>query len=126
MGIISLEGIEFFAYHGYYDEEQKMGNKYSVDIMVATSFLKAAEHDQLSATVNYETLYGIIKQEIKQPSKLLESIAKRIIDKTFRKYPGLEWVQVSISKFNPPVGGVCTKAKVILKLDQDLKELPVW
>ena len=31
MGKVALEGIEFFSYHGYYEEEQKLGNKYEVN-----------------------------------------------------------------------------------------------
>lgn len=119
MGIISLEGIEFFAYHGYYDEEQKIGAKYAVDISVEADFTPAAEHDELTMTVNYEKLYAIIKQEIKQPSKLIENIAKRIIDRTLAGFPLVNSVEVSISKFNPPVGGVCNRAKVTMKQDRD-------
>lgn len=115
MGIITLEGIEFFGYHGFYDEEQKIGNKYSIDISVRAPFEEAAVHDQLSETINYEKLYKIIKQEVKKPSKLLENIAKRIIDRTFATFENVEVIEVSISKFNPPVGGVCNRAKVTLK-----------
>jgi 7,8-dihydroneopterin aldolase/epimerase/oxygenase len=115
MGIISLEGIEFFAYHGYYDEEQKIGAKYAIDISVETDFNRAAEKDELASTVNYEFLYRIIKEEVKKPSKLLENIARRIIDRVFFEFPEIEKVEVGISKFNPPVGGVCNRARVILR-----------
>jgi 7,8-dihydroneopterin aldolase/epimerase/oxygenase len=115
MGIVSLEGLEFFAYHGYYAEEQKVGNKYAVDIFVETSFDKAARYDELKGTVNYEVLYKIIKKEMDVPSKLLENIAKRIIDSTFINFPDAKSVEVNISKFNPPIGGVCYRARIILK-----------
>jgi 7,8-dihydroneopterin aldolase/epimerase/oxygenase len=115
MGIVSLEGLEFFAYHGFYDEEQKVGNKYAVDISVVTVFDKAAEEDQLAGTVNYEKLYKIVFDEMAKPSRLLENIGKRIIQSTFRKFPEIESVEVSISKFNPPIGGVCNRARVVLK-----------
>jgi 7,8-dihydroneopterin aldolase/epimerase/oxygenase len=115
MGIISLEGIEFFAYHGYYDEEQKIGAKYSIDISVEADFDQAARKDELAFTVNYENLYRIIKEEVKIPSKLLENIARRILDRVFNEFPVIERVEISISKFNPPVGGVCNRARIFLK-----------
>jgi 7,8-dihydroneopterin aldolase/epimerase/oxygenase len=115
MGIISLEGIEFFAYHGFLDEEQKIGNKYSVDISVKVDFSLAAKSDKLKETVNYEELYKIIREEINQPSRLLEHIGKRIITHSFKQFPEITDVEVSISKFNPPIGGVCQRAKVTLK-----------
>lgn len=114
MGIISLEGIEFFAYHGFLDEEQKIGNKYAVDISTTVDFSAAAESDKLKETVNYEELYKIIREEINQPSRLLEHIGKRIIDHCFKQFPEITGVTVSISKFNPPIGGVCQRAKVTL------------
>ena len=57
MGRITLEGLEFFAFHGYYDEEQKIGNKYGVDITVETTLEKAQTDDKLSETIDYEELY---------------------------------------------------------------------
>ena len=114
MGIISLEGIEFFAYHGFLDEEQKIGNKYSVDISVKVDFSAAAESDKLRETVNYEDLYHIIREEINKPSRLLEHIGKRIIRHAFNQFAEITDIEVSISKFNPPIGGVCHRARVTL------------
>lgn len=115
MGLIALEGIEFFAKHGVYGEERKVGNKYSVDIIVESNLDEAAINDDISIAVNYELLYKIIKKEMKKPSKLLENIAHRIIEQAFSAYPGVHRVQVSVSKFNPPIGGICHKAKVTLE-----------
>lgn len=115
MGTIALEGLEFFSYHGFYDEEQKIGNKYSVDIIVTADFSEAARRDRLSATVNYEDLYRITTGVMKQSARLLEHIAHQIIQDIRTQYPDLESVEVSVSKFNPPIGGVCHRAKITLK-----------
>ncbi len=118
MGRVSLEGLEFFAYHGFYDEEQKVGNKYAVDLTVFTDFDKAADHDKLSETVNYESLYKIVAAEMSIRSRLLENIGKRIINSIFKNFPQVDAIDVSIAKFNPPIGGVCKTAKVSLKRDR--------
>ncbi len=115
MGIITLEGLEFFSYHGYYDEEQKIGNKYSVDIVVTANFDEAAQRDRLSATVNYEHLYQITKDVMQQSARLLEHVAYGIIQGIRQQYPNLEAVEVSVSKFNPPIGGVCHRARITLR-----------
>jgi dihydroneopterin aldolase len=112
---IILENIEFFAYHGYYDEEQKIGNKYTVDICVEADLSKAAQSDKLADTINYEKLYQVVAEEIAKPTRLLEHIAQRIINSTFQKFGQVDSIKVCIAKHNPPVGGVCGKAKVILK-----------
>ncbi len=115
MDIVALEGLEFFAYHGYYQEEQKVGNKYAVDIKVMADFHKAAVHDILSETVNYESLYTIIRDEMKISSKLLENIGERVIKAVFEKFEHINKIEVSISKFNPPIGGVCNRARITMK-----------
>lgn len=112
---IILENIEFFAYHGYYDEEQKIGNKYTVDICVEADLEKAAQNDKLADTINYEHLYQVVAKEMAKPTRLLEHIAQKIIDALFDEFVQIRAVEVCVGKHNPPVGGVCGKAKVILK-----------
>ncbi|EMR02105.1 dihydroneopterin aldolase [Cesiribacter andamanensis] len=114
MGKVSLEGMEFFAYHGYYDEEQKMGNKYAVDVAVETDLTAAARHDSLAETINYELLYKIIARAMSKPSRLLEALNLQIILEVFHTFPAADRVEVSISKFNPPIGGVCRQARVTM------------
>lgn len=115
MGRITLEGIEFFAYHGFYQEERKTGNRYSVDITVEANLSQAAEEDDLKETIDYEKLYQLVSDEMQKPSQLLEHIGHRLIEQTFSKFPEISLVEVSVSKFNPPVGGVCKRAVVTLR-----------
>lgn len=114
MGKITLEGLEFFAYHGFYKPERLTGNRYSIDLSVFTDFKPAAQHDDLSETINYETLYKIVKEEMGKPSKLLEHIALRILEKVFQEFSGVEKGEIKVVKFNPPIGGVCKNANVVL------------
>lgn len=113
-GKIILEGLEFFAHHGYYAEEQKIGNKFAVDITIYTDLADAAEHDDLKETINYEALYRLIRHEMSEPTKLLEHLGKRIIDVVFLHFPSVYEIEVSVSKYNPPVGGICHRATVSL------------
>lgn len=115
MGTVALEGLEFFAYHGYYDEEQKVGNKYSLDITIETDFALAAQNDRLNGTVNYEELYAIAAEVMQERARLLEHIAYRLIEKVRAKYPNVAKVHVAVSKFNPPIGGVCLRSKITLE-----------
>ncbi|WP_192821774.1 dihydroneopterin aldolase [Rufibacter sp. LB8] len=115
MGQIALEGMEFFAFHGYYDEEQKIGNKYGVDLYLLTDLHAAASSDNLDQTVNYERLYKLVLKEMGQPARLLEHLGHRIIEGIYQEFPFVEQITVSVSKFNPPLGGICHKAKVTLE-----------
>lgn len=107
--------MEFFAYHGTSDEEQKIGNKFSIDVIINTDFLEAAKYDRLRDTVNYEVIYSVVSQAMQKPSRLLEHIAYKIIEGIRNTYPNVEIIEVSVSKFNPPVGGVCARSKIKMK-----------
>lgn len=112
MGRVSLEGLEFHAYHGVYAHERSSGNKFEVDIFVDTPISDSAFQDDLSGTINYEELYAIVKQEMEKPAKLLEKVGNAIAKRTLKAFPQSTEVEVKISKFNPPIGGVCKKASV--------------
>jgi dihydroneopterin aldolase len=113
-GKILLEGLEFHAYHGVYPHERDSGNWFEVDISVVTDFTQGAKHDEISGTVNYETLFRIIKEEMEKPSKLLETVAEQIVDTVMSTLPAVEKLELKISKLNPPIGGKCRKAAVVL------------
>ncbi len=105
MGLIAVEGMRFYAYHGFYKEEQKIGQYYLVDVHVHTDFEQAAEEDSLYATINYETIYLAAKIELNKPTRLLETIATRITDSLKNKFANIEEIRVRVSKLQPPLGG---------------------
>ncbi|HTE32711.1 MAG TPA: dihydroneopterin aldolase [Chryseolinea sp.] len=113
-GKVELEGLEFHAFHGLYPHERESGNWFEVDIAVETDFSAAAAKDELSGTVNYETLFRIIKDEMDKPAKLLETIAEKIVNDVLSELPAALNVQLKISKLNPPIGGKCKKATISL------------
>jgi 7,8-dihydroneopterin aldolase/epimerase/oxygenase len=115
LATIALEGLEFFAYHGVLDEEQRIGNKYSIDIVIEADAHEAAQYDRLRGTVNYEVIYKITAEVMQTRARLLEHIAYKIINQIRIEYPDIESVAVSVSKYNPPVGGVCHRSKITLK-----------
>jgi len=109
---IELLGLEFFAYHGVYDEEQKAGNNFIVNLSVAGNFDAAVENDDLKGTIDYEKLYALISDEMKIRSRLLEHVAGRIINRVIKVLPEVKEIEVGIEKLNPPINGKCRATKV--------------
>jgi dihydroneopterin aldolase len=114
-GRISLEGLEFHAFHGVYAHERESGNWFEVDISVVTDIDVPARTDNLSDAVNYETLFRIVKAEMDRPTHLLESVAGKIIQEVFATLRGVQEVHLKISKINPPLGGKCKRASVEIR-----------
>ncbi len=114
VGKISLERMEFYAHHGFYLEERTIGNKYEVSVNLEVDFKNAASNDDLAGTINYEAVYDIVKSIMSVEAKLLEHIASKIITGLKNAFPNLISVEVSVSKLNPPIKGLCKKATVTL------------
>lgn len=119
MDKIVLHNMEFFAYHGFYDEEQKIGNKYAVTITLLLDLSKPGLSDRLSDTVSYEDVYKYVKKIMDKPTRLLENIANNISEALFTNYTQIRNVEISVSKYNPPIGGVCEKAEIIIYRTRD-------
>ena len=114
MGKIILKGMEFFAYHGCHSEEQIIGNKFIVDISINADTSKAEEEDDLTGTINYQTVYDLVKMEMNVKSKLIEFVASRIIDTIYDAFPSVLKVELTLYKMNPPVNGKVEKAGITL------------
>lgn len=115
---IKVKDIRFFSYHGFYPEEQILGNEYFVSIEVLLP-LQSPLNDELKNTLNYETLYAIAETEMKIPQKLLETAAINILNKALTKSEIIEQIKVSICKINPPFGGDKAKSEVELTWKRD-------
>jgi dihydroneopterin aldolase len=106
MGKIVIEEMEFYAFHGHYQEEQIVGNRFLVDLEIETDMKLPSESDQLADAVNYQLAYQLIRKEMRRKkSNLLENICKRILDALYAEMKGIERVTVRIRKMHPTMGG---------------------
>lgn len=110
-----MEGMEFFAHHGVSDEEQKTGNRYSIDICMDADLGASGLSDDLSDTLDYAKVYALVAEEMQTGSRLLEHLGYRIIQRLKEEFTGITKVTLHVSKFNPPVGGVVHRSKVTLE-----------
>jgi dihydroneopterin aldolase len=113
MGTIYLENMEFFAYHGHFEEEKIVGNKFLVNLELETDLSRAGESDNLDDALNYQEAYNIVNNEMQHTSHLLEHIGKRILDALYLHFDSiLNRATVKISKLNPPIGGKTNKVTI--------------
>jgi len=108
MGIIrqkiALHGIRFFAYHGYYPEEQVLGGEFIVDIDTELE-VYGNGNDNINNTVNYERLFSIAKSEMEIPRKLIETVAHGMLEKIRHEFLAVKIIRVAIRKMHPPLTG---------------------
>lgn len=114
MGLIEIEGMQFYAFHGHFEAEQIVGNNFEVNIQLETDCEKAAVSDNLKEALNYQEVYILVKKEMAITSHLLENVAQRILDSIFLNYSEIKYAKVKVSKLNPSMGGEIKKVSVTL------------
>ncbi len=114
MGLIQIENMEFYSFHGHFKEERIVGNKFLVDLTIETDMKIPAETDNLKDAVNYQRIYELVKQQMELKSHLLEHIARRILDSIFDELNGISKVTVKVSKMNPPMGGKIGSVSIVM------------
>lgn len=106
--------MEFKAYHGCYDLEKVVGNRFLVSVALDAQLDEAARTDDVSKTINYLTVYQVIARCMEQKSDILENVVLRIIESLYDSFPQLERVCATVSKLAPPLGGKIKKVSVTL------------
>jgi dihydroneopterin aldolase len=115
MGRIAIEGMTFYAHHGYYHDERKLGNHFGVDVYVDTDFRQAAEEDALPRTVNYEEIWALAREVMDRRAYLIEHVAWNLYRAITDRFPQLSYCKVRITKHHPPLDGPV--ARTFVELD---------
>lgn len=115
---IKLEAIEFHAHHGVYDYETQAGNTFLLDLSVRFPLSRLPLEDKIEDAPDYQELYRIAAEEMKIPSKLLETVALAIHKKTWKIFPDAIHVKVRVQKLNPPIGVPCKASSVVIESEE--------
>ena len=116
---IFLDEARFHAYHGVLSQENTVGQDFPVSARCGVDMTAAIAHDRLEEALDYGALYNLIKDEMAQPSQLVEHVSGRIAQRVFRDFPQVTSLDLKITKLNPPFGGDCNGAGVELHLIND-------
>jgi 7,8-dihydroneopterin aldolase/epimerase/oxygenase len=98
--------MEFYGYHGVFPEENTLGQRFVVDLMVLVDLKKAGDTDELVHSVNYGELYQVCKEVVEgKPYKLVEAVAEKIAGTVLDQFPLVFEVSIKVIKPDPPIPG---------------------
>jgi len=115
MNIIKVHGIRCYSLHGCLKEETSIGGTFEVDIDLHCDFSRSSETDQLNDTIDYVAVNKTVEQEMAIPSKLIETVAYRILKKLKAEFNSIHHCRVEIKKINPPIDGDVKYVSVIIE-----------
>ncbi len=116
MATIAINDMRFYAHHGCFEEERKIGTHFRVDMVFETDTSRAEVSDNIADTVSYLDVYQVVKREMEISSHLLEHVARRVGESVKREFPTVVSVRVKVSKLNPPLGGQMESVSVEVAL----------
>ena len=114
MYTIRLDGIYVRAFHGCYDLEQQVGNRFRVDIVIRTPLGNLPATDDVTQAVNYLTVYEIVERTMQRTQRTIEAAAANIIEAVKEAFPEIESVECTVAKIAPPLGGKIDRVSVTL------------
>ena len=105
MSKISVNNAWFYSFHGCLHEESVIGAEYLVNASIEVDTSVAEKNDKLENTVDYFSIYSVLKKEMDEPSKLLETVLEKIIVGIKKLNDNVTSVDVCINKLFPRISG---------------------
>lgn len=104
MDKIKIEKLTVFGRHGVYPEENVLGQKFLVSLVMYTDTRNAGMTDDLECSINYGEVSQYVKQFFEENTfKLIEKVAEKLAENLLLKYSLLEKVDVTIEKPWAPI-----------------------
>ena len=69
---IVLNRMEFRAFHGCYDLEQQVGNRFTVDLEITAELGEVASEDCVEKAVNYLLVYETVREQMRVTQRTIE------------------------------------------------------
>ena len=104
MDQITIKGLETFGYHGVFEEESFLGQKFIIDAVLYLDTRKAGKTDDLNLSVDYGEVCKLIKKIVEvERFSLIESLAEEIAARTLLTYSLVRQVEITVYKPWAPV-----------------------
>jgi len=118
---IRLNKMVFRGYHGVWDEERQIGQRFEVDVEFIIDVNTAAKSDNIKDTIDLYKVYQIVETIVTKKSfKLVETLAETIAAALLRKFSTSE-LRVRVRKPNSPVPGICDGIEVEIVRQKNVK-----
>ncbi|MFN3671459.1 MAG: dihydroneopterin aldolase [Bosea sp. (in: a-proteobacteria)] len=115
-GSILIEKLDIYAYHGCFAEEERLGQRFLLDIVLATDIRASALSDSLEDTVDYGRAVAVVTEAFtKRRYNLLEAAARGVALALLDSFASVTRVEVTLRKPAPPIHA--NLASVGIRLD---------
>ncbi len=108
MDEIHINNLLFYGYHGVFLEEEKLGQKFYVNLILYVNTKKAGLSDDLKDTIDYKKIYDLVRYLVEEKKfKLIEALAENIAKIILDNFDLIKKIQVEVKKPQAPIQGHC-------------------
>ena len=112
---IILRDLGFYGYHGLFAEEERLGQRFFVDLECGVDLTAPGETDAIGHTVSYADIYDVVKASFEtKRTKLIEALGQNIVTALFQRFGDIHWIIIRIRKPEAPIAMVRGEAAIEL------------
>jgi 7,8-dihydroneopterin aldolase/epimerase/oxygenase len=116
---LTVTGLQTYGYHGLFDEERQLGQKFLFDVRAELASTQTHLHDSLEASVRYDALLEeIIRISDSKKFRTLEALGEAIARRLLERFEKILNVTVVVSKMSPPIPHSIDKVSVEIHVDR--------
>jgi dihydroneopterin aldolase len=118
---IILRDLAFYGYHGVFAEENKLGQRFRIDVTCGVDLTEAGNTDRFATAVSYAEVYETVRFAFEEKRlNLIEAVGQNIVTRLFETFPSIEWVRIRVRKPEAPIAMVTGEAAVELYRERPL------
>jgi dihydroneopterin aldolase len=101
---IFVSGLALHAYHGVMPHEAKVGQSFTLDLVVDIDLADAGRSDKVADTASYDRIVAVAAQAFcAKRYRLVEAAAGAVADAVLAQFPRANSVRVTVHKPHAPI-----------------------
>jgi 7,8-dihydroneopterin aldolase/epimerase/oxygenase len=101
---INITGLKTYGYHGLFEEERTLGQKFTFDISATLREVQTHRSDNLACSVRYDAVVDeAVQIAASDKFQTLEALGETIAVGLLRRFLIMESVTVAVAKSSPPI-----------------------
>jgi len=112
---IILNDLGFYGYHGLLSEEERLGQRFFIDLQCGVDLTAPGESDAIGHTVSYADIYDVVRETFEaKRTRLIEALAQNVANALFAAFPEIGWIVIRVRKPEAPIAMVRGEAAIEL------------
>ena len=117
---VFVSGLALHAYHGVMQHEAKVGQSFTLDLVLEVDLAQASRSDKLADTVGYDEIVAVASRAFcGRRYRLVEAAAGAVAQAVLERFPQASRVRVTVHKPHAPIAATFADVGVTIVRSRD-------